>query len=42
MKDELTSGMPENTEVILFACFSTWGFFFKKIIKVGFSGTALK
>ena len=28
MKDELTSGMPENTEVILFACFSIWGFFF--------------
>lgn len=26
MKDELTSGMPENTEVILFACFSTWEF----------------
>lgn len=43
MKDELTSGMPENTEVILFACFSIWGFFFFfLIIKVEFSGTALK
>lgn len=41
MKDKLTCGMPENLEVIVFACFGIWGFF-KKIIKVEFSGTALK
>lgn len=40
MKDELTSGMPENIELILFA-FWYLGIF-KKIIKVEFPGTALE
>ena len=43
MKDDLTSGMPENVDVIVcLFCFGIWGFFFFLIIKMEFSGTALK